>query len=295
MVGAHSGGRYNPPKRYIPERVDKVDWTQVATVLSWLAWAARLCRANGLVWRVREHTSISLLRGYHFNVLHRMRRLAHVMEDWERDVDRAASHALQICTESRKTMGGLLELKDNQLHCCLKVLYRGNSDSADDRVGTWVRSEPLDGRPAEIGPSNAHPVRANSVWSALLGQSDGRFHWEVFRCFACNDLINESDFCCDRANWQKYYCSTLVFPIRFPIDTNGTAYDYIGFLAFDSPRRNAFRGLPNIFEYRSAPAEYDDLLEASCAFHLGGIIADVLGTFLRPAYEMRSESREGSG
>lgn len=256
-------------------------------LLEWGAKAARFVKAERLVWRIKHQAAFTLVRRCHLNVVHRMRRLAHCMQDG--DAEQAAHLALQVCTECRKLLGTFLEIKDNRLHCCIKLLELDRLDGHEDKVSTWVRSEPMDDRPAEQGIGNAHLIRTNSVWSAFYGRSDGKTQWRQMNCFACNDLTAHPEFVCDRQDWAQYYRSTLVFPIRYPIDAQATTYDYIGFLAFDSPDTGSFRGLPDIFEYKDRPADYREKLEESTAFHVGALLADVLGTFLRPAFENRPE------
>lgn len=271
------------------------DLKTISTWLSRFAWFARLVGARKLVWKVKHEAALEIVRRCHLNVLHRMRYLASAVEDWEQGTQVAANLAFQICTECRKTLGGLLELRDNDLHCCIKLLEKANGTNGDeDKVSTWVRSEPFDDRPAEQTLSDAHLIKTNSVWSAFYGRFDGRYHWRQTHCFACNDLTKHEEFQCDRINWQRYYKSTLAFPIRYPIDSQGVEFDYIGFLAFDSPKVGAFRGLPDIFDYRDRPTEYRDSLEASTAFHIGAMFADILGTFLRGAYEQHAEKRSNA-
>ncbi|REJ69358.1 MAG: hypothetical protein DWQ31_04645 [Planctomycetota bacterium] len=227
---------------------------------------------------------VGSLRTMHLAVLHRLRRLAFEVEEPGKNLDASSQLALQICTECRKLISRFYELDDNHLHCCFKVFVPQPDEEgkSGDSVETWVRSEPFDDRPAETGDGFPHYVTDNTVWSALLGEYDGNYNWRVFRCFACNDLTAyPKDFRCDRQNWQRYYRSTVVVPIRYPLDIHGQEYKYWGFLAFDSPRTKAFPDLPDIFAYRDDPHAYSDLLEKSAAFHLIGILADIMGTFLR--------------
>lgn len=216
-----------------------------------------------------------------------MTRLAiHMDEHWADQAEVATRYATDICTEARELLGTFLELEPNDLHCCLKVMIASSGRPEDDRVATWARSEPLDDRPLNGKGDQGHLVSRNTVWSALLGRSDGNHLWRVFNCFCCNDLLKHGDkFRCDRENWSRYYRSTLVFPLRYRVEQTETPYRHIGFLAFDSPKIGAFRRLPNIFDSWDEPSPYRNELELRTAFHLGAICADVLGTFLRRAYE----------
>ena len=151
-------------------------------------------------------------------------------------------------------------------------------------MATWVRSEPLDDRPVETGEENAHEVEKNTVWSSLMGVSDGKMSWRPFPCFACNDLAAAgASFRCDRRDWQNYYRSALVFPLRFPPRKQSIEYVNLGFLAFDSPKCNAFAGIPNIFDFSDNPTGFQNALEKRMAFNLGGAMADILTTCMSQA------------
>lgn len=240
----------------------------LAKLLRWLPWGwGRAVLATGTNLAVTR-----TLKGIHLNVLHRIRRLAVQLK--QGNLDQSATLAQQICTEMNRQMCRLLELEANRLHCCIKLLEK------PDQVSTWVRSEPLDNRPPEIGADNAHEIDKNSVWAALYGRSDGATIWQPFTCFACNDLTTQSQFRCDRHNWQNFYRATLVFPLRYPADQAGNEFLNLGFLAFDSPLPGAFRGIPNIFDFVLDPTGYRDKLEKSAIFHLGSIFADTLATVL---------------
>ncbi len=266
------------------------------TIIKCLSGGAKLLRilkGHGLVQAIRERAMHSTLASLHQDIFHRMRLLATQMSNqWDKEEAIAARLAFEISTHCRSVIGNLLELSPHRLHCCIKMMVD------DNRVATWVRSDPIDGRPVEKGDTNAHEVSKNSVWAALLGRSDGRATWQPFNCFCCNDLFaHPVDFICDRRNWQNYYRSALVFPVRYAKNTEGTELVNLGFIAFDSPTQGVFRGLPDIFNYQSNIAEYQERLQQSAIFHLGAILADSLGTFLGTAYARRSQSSlpQGAG
>lgn len=270
-----------------------MDISTAIKVLSGLAKIARHIGCRRLLFTLRTAASWKVLRNLHINVLHEMRRLAREMGNPNGNRDSAAQIAQNVCGEARKLLGYFLELDSHKLHCCLKVMVPQTGPGDPDKVATWVRSDPLDDRPIELGDDNAYSVAGNSVWSALLGRSDTKTNWQPFNCFSCNDLRKHGDlFVCARQNWQKYYRSALVFPIRYPRDSLGSTYRYIGFLPFDSPDADVFRGLPDIFDFRERRAEYHAALEQSAIFHLGAVLADCLGTFLGPVYEHRQEQKE---
>lgn len=267
----------------------------VKAVFEWVAWGARVARwlgAGGLVRDVKLYAVRSTLKRYHFAVLHRMRDFARrvareggAFTELE-DVGGLAEMAGQICTESRVLLGELLGLPAPFLHCCFKAILRPDPRDGEERVATWVRSEPVDSRPLEIGPDNAHLVSRNSAWACLRGQSDGRTIWPTFDCFSCNDLVAAgADFVCDRHNWQDFYRSTAVFPVRYPVGLHGRDRRVLGFIAFDSPKAGAFRGMPNVFEFKNDPTGHREALERSPIFHVGAVIADTAAAILGTAYQ----------
>lgn len=251
-----------------------------------VAWVLRKLRLGSVVRQVRNVATLWLLYDFHFRLIHRIRALSARLEA-NPSAEAAAALANQICTEARLVLGNFLDLKPNNLHCCLKLMASGGPGNEDEaRVSTWARSEPFDDRPFEQGDANAHLVRTNSVWSALYGRDDGETRWRIFTCFCCNDLAARAAFRCDRKNWQNFYHSTLAFPLRFPNNADGGDGEYqnLGFLAFDSPRKNVFRGLPDIYNHVGDPTGYRTLLEGSPAFHLGAMIADSIAIAIRPLF-----------
>lgn len=265
----------------------------VETVVSSGAWVAkklRDIRLRNLVHALRSRAILGPLEFLHRKVIHEMRDLGINMEKWTHDVKTTTILAGNVCTSCRSLFKYFLELEEDELHCCLKI-YRPGFSEKDDRVETWIRSEPYDGRKND-DDSQPYLVCNNSVWSALLGKYDGKFNWQEPQiCFSCGDLPkHNSEFQNSRLNWQDYYYSTLVFPLNYIYYTNTgkKGYRTIGFLAFDSLNKDAFRGMPDVFDYRNDPTkrvEYRNLLKKKSVFHLGSTIADTLSMFLRPVYD----------
>jgi hypothetical protein len=237
--------------------------------------------------------TIGTLNPLHLQIIHAMRQLSALADTRLPDqAEPATQWAIRVCTECRMLMGHALELKPNELHCCLKAMIPGCANGQPERVATWGRSEPLDGRPVETGDANSHDIGKNTVWSSLMGAFDGRRQWRPFPCFVCNDLVAAGgNFRCDRAGWKDYYKSALVFPIRYPPRVQSPNFINIGFLAFDSAKPNAFIGLPNIFDHMDDPTGFRDILEKKMAFNLGGIMADVLSVCLYPTRDDLSKER----
>lgn len=65
-----------------------------------------------------------------------------------------------------------------------------------------------------------------------------------------------------------------------------------GFLCFDSPKANAFLGMPNIFDFleNDGWVQYHKKLKENAPHHTSAIMADTLSMFLRPYYEMEQQS-----
>lgn len=233
-----------------------------------------------------EHLVKEFIESLHKDVLHSMRDFAiDLVSCGDAHEEQAFLSARALCTASSKTMGKIAGLSPNQIHCCLKGFNK--NDSGIDEVVTWARSEPLDARP--VGIDDAHPVDGNTVWCALLGCNDGRMSWRPYSCFASNDLQSYSEyFKCSRDSWPTYYKSVLVYPLRYFRKTD-RKHTTIGFLAFDSPNKNAFTKIPDIFKYKDTGSdwgEYHDRLNNSATFHIGAAIADTLSIVMRPFYEI---------
>jgi hypothetical protein len=257
----------------------------------------RKIKLQAFVRNIRARASLELFRILHENVIHTSRLLGESMKDWNIREKETTRLAQDVCTSSRKLMANLLELKPEFLHCCIKVLQasEANNIPSKNEVITWIRSEPSDARPLDPKP---HIVEQNTVWSALLGCYDGAYNWKLsFKCFSSNNLSGHDEFNNSRDNWKQFYHSVLVFPIHYLTynESGQPIKNVMGFLAFDSPLKNAFGNAPDIFYYKDSPskrAEYDTLLSNSTAFQIGAVIADTLGVFLSSAYSQNADSKD---
>lgn len=257
-------------------------------LLVWSARAARVLGLRRLVRAVRSRSTWGILNPLHHDVILKMRTFATLLEPWDRHPNPATPYASEFCTAARKVVGDLLELDEGELHCCLKGIVQHQGSFF---VETWARSEPTDTRPDILGELDQHAVDDNTVWSALLGRTDGHTNWKPLRAFACPDLANHADrFSCSRKDWSHYYRSVLVYPLRYNADANRD-YRTVGFLAFDSILPRAFDQLPDAFEFSNPSqwAEYHKRLSEVAVYHLGGLVAEALATVLRPVYEERAE------
>jgi hypothetical protein len=252
-------------------------------VVPWL-WKIVSLRRLRNWWRNRRIAPH--IRRHHLEFVHPMRELGFKMsENWKHDEDPVADLLTAIVTACGQRMCELIGLAEGDLHCCLKVMAPRLVGDNEDRVSTWVRSKPRDARPIDLGPDNARLVSKNTAWCCLLSKDDKSTKWRGFKTFACNNLTAAKNlFACDREDWQKYYQSALVFTIRYPKNLREDEFLVVGFLVFDSPRTDAFSGVPNIFKFRDHPDLYASKMERSAAFHLGGVFADLLGSIIGPAY-----------
>jgi hypothetical protein len=236
----------------------------------------RFVRGQKIISTAKQLAVTDVLRRVHVQAIHRARRLAAACaaEDNTKSETLIAS---ELCNDYQRVMARLLELNPNQLHCCIKLIAPKKDPNDEDQLGTWVRSDPPDGRQVD----NFHAIGKNSAWSAFYGRFDGQTKWESTNCFSCNNLPSHgSAFRSERENWQQYYQSTLVFPVNHAKNDSGTELARLGFLAFDSPRTGSFLGAPDIFDYRERLHEYRDRLLEWPPFHLGAIFADILGSAL---------------
>ena len=254
--------------------------------LQWITWFATLLRKVHLrkaISAVKKHATFDLTAVLHQDAIHRMRQLSAAGVD--RNRESGANAAIEVSTACCKVMGDLLELSPHEVHCCLKVFCPGSSyASKNDCVVTLARSEPFDERGVDEKENNKHLVESsNTVWSALLGKFDGKTSWPTFKCFSCGDLwTHEKIFECSRENWENYYRSTLVFPVRYMTDPTKRERVVSGFLAFDSLKCNAFGSLPDVFSFRENPSDYHGQIAKHTPYHLGAILADTLGVFFKP-------------
>lgn len=264
--------------------------TTTTVITDFLVLAARILKffkAKGIVRAVRTRACKTLFARMHNNVLHKMREFAIYINNLSPET---SSHvgclARDTVTACRDLMSDLLEMPDHELHCCFKVIVKGD-DQNHDRVVTFARSEPQDHHHDDNQTTSEHFVNNNSIWSALMCKDDGKTKWaRPYSCFSCNDLRARSDiFQCSRTNWEEHYRSTLVFPLRYLTDPVNNKFTTIGFLSFYSLRKDAFYSLPDIFDYTHEWDGYHSLLSENAVFQLGACLSDTLSTFLRPTYE----------
>lgn len=249
-----------------------------------------------IVWAVRDRTVLGPLSKLHLKAIHRIRSIALSRANLEA-LSKSHEHLEELATDCRDVMADVIEAWPDSVHCTIKLCDRRKAKNKGQvKVYTIARSRGSDTRPRQFGTEHAHLVGENSAFAALVGCNDRKNVWgpRVFKCFACNDLRDHGNYDCSRTDWDAYWRSTCVFPLRFRAPDGD--HHVFGFLTFDSPKPGAFRGLPNIYDYhnnahskKKGNDEFDRLLEYRSAFHIGGILADTLSTMFLP---MLQEERQ---
>ncbi len=250
-------------------------WEIAKPLVGFVLWGSRLARflkAHGVVGAVKRRAALSYLTLLHQNVVHDMRTFAQCAHA----PDAIGPTAEALCNSCRDLFCDLHELAINQLHCSIKIIDEDGSGNAI--IKTLARATPADSRPNVY---DGHPVVSDSVWCSLLGVDDGNTRWEVFNCFSSNDLAGHSHYVSHRPDYQKYYRSTVVFPIRYLRSTEKHDFVTVGFLAFDSPKVDAFSRMPEILDKGVVWADFHDRLKDQSSFHAGAMVVDCLAYFLR--------------
>jgi LmbE family N-acetylglucosaminyl deacetylase len=270
-------------KRSLPQSKSVIQRAPTGGVGLFLSISRLLRRigAEQFVGKVRRRGALSYLTYFHEDVIHQMRKLALACEHcgasaaWDdAALEVIGPAATGFCSACRRIFCDLAEVEDNQIHCCLKSI-----NAPTQVVETWARSEPIDYRDESL----SHPISQNTVWSALLGRNDGHRTWSLFNCFSSNDLLKyNQQFKNTRTDWQKHYKSALVFPLRYTSPQSVSLFETFGFLALDSKKIGAFKGMPEIFEHIEDKDVYQDKARNCAMFQAGAAIADILSMFLRP-------------
>jgi hypothetical protein len=221
----------------------------------------------------------------HADVLPEVASLGFMTRHWEGEQDLVVEQAVRVCTACRDVLAELLQLEFSMLSCRIKLLTEGPGKGGDSPVSTLASSKPFDDRPGTDSSTEPQACQ-NTAWSAIMGCFDGTTRWRPMPCFCCNDLPRRANlFTCHIPNWQSFYKSLLVFPLRFRIAPD--RFEQVGFLSFDCPTANAFTGFPDSFDFRDGDRWYEhhSLLTLSSTYNLGGIMASLVSDCLRGAYE----------
>lgn len=236
-----------------------------------------------------DQCPLILLKMMHVDVIHAMRDLRLAADRFRAGRSSGGvvhksltAHAHSVCVACNGVMARILELEATQLHCSLKLLLPDG-----DAVETWARST-IESEGRKTSRDGAFLISKNTVWCALMGEDDTMVDWTRWigrmPCFACNDLtLHRSLYQNSRNDWETLYKAVFVFPLRYE-NTDTDSYHTIGFLAFDSLQVNAFRGAPDVYDFRERAdnGRYEHILTTEIsAFHAGAIMADTLSMFLR--------------
>ena len=248
-----------------------------------LAFGSRILRKIGLgkiVLTVREKVILETVMRIHFDSIHFIRRFSindHFLGVLGRG-ENPTEPFEDLAEGTRDMLAKIIAVAPQSLHCTIKTLQGTEETSKENwEVYTLARSTPCN-RPAEFHPVS-HLVGKNSSFAALVGCNEPFNIWLPYAhvCFACNNLTKHNKYSCSRKNWNRYFKSTVVFPLRYRKVTQ-QRHRIVGFLTFDCNSTNVFGNIPDIFEYKDKPEEYNHRLQLSSVYHVGGMVADILAT-----------------
>jgi hypothetical protein len=122
------------------------------------------------------------------------------------NIARIEKETLQAVCATIQTM--LNDLTHADCLVTIKLIFKEGSGSTN--CETYVRSQPICGRD-EGGPRRYEVgTGANTAFDMALHYSEG-----VVSCFFSPDLTREKNYRNQRPNWEEYYRSCLVVPIRY--------------------------------------------------------------------------------
>ena len=248
----------------------------------WIARQLRKSRATRKIVRsIKGRLTLGPMTKVHLAAIHAIRRIS-VNQDSLPDSSLTYEALQSVADGCRDAIAEILEVWNEHIHCTLKLCGGDKADKRNWKVYTVARSDPCN-RPAEFGRGNYHLVGDNSSFAPLAGCNDRKNVWEpnVFSCFSCGNLRKYTRYDSSGKNWESYYNSTIVFPLRYR-KSDAAEFSVIGFLTFDSQLDDAFGDIPCIFECQNNPAEYQEKLSYMSLFHVGGILADVLAMTFHP-------------
>ncbi len=229
---------------------------------------------------------IQVLTSLHYSAVHEIREFA--VKGYLTDRFKDDELAFQLLADKcRDSVAAAIQLDPEMLQCSIKVC-EGTEEIAkpDWDVWTFARSEQL--IPdigllrGESGPGSSQKIRDNSAYAALTGCFDGKIDWgpKAYGCFCCCDWKRHEECYVDsRSEWLELYRAIMVFPLRW-IEEHEKGIAIKGFLSFYSLLPDVFTGVPCIFECKNNREAYFRKLTYSVAYHVGGIIADILATVI---------------
>lgn len=155
-----------------------------------------------MVAKSRRAIIANQLRVLHLDYVHHLRVLEHELENVDDNVPLKTGNSL--CSASARLMRGLYGLRQNEIHCCIKMNCPVPAAPSGHGVITWAKSSPIDSRDAAIiGVDAKHQppekMSDHSAWSAIHGLNDGSNDWQKYSCFGCDDLeAARNKFVCPR-------------------------------------------------------------------------------------------------
>jgi hypothetical protein len=197
----------------------------------------------------------------------------------ERNHVLAVESANDLCEGIARAMAALLNVDTSTINCRIEVVLpvsEGTKDLSEASVGILASSRPLPDRSRTL-PLVQPKIGEDSAWASICGVGDSIVDWPSLECFVSNNLRKHANIYKSHLDdWQSYYKSILVFPIRFQgVDNN---FYLIGILIFESKSENTFTGLPDIYDFdvKGDLTQYLVSLNESAAFHYGMAMAEIL-------------------
>jgi hypothetical protein len=259
---------------------------ETALFVRFFFWLVK--RSQSIPWAQRQWFAIrsailhDSIETCHHEAMHGVRDLSlyvQFLKDEKALLDGSALATQDFCNSASRTMAKFLGSEKSFPHCALKL----HISAPKPKVLTIGRSSLNARRGGEYGFERAHFVRENTVFSSIMGLNDGKQDWhDPVASFCCNNLSkHRALFACTRKDWERYYNSTLAYPVRFRRPGDEEFY-FIGFLTFDFKRADGFPSVPCIFDHYTDVDEYEMRCRDSSVWHLGAFIADACAATLLP-------------
>lgn len=264
--------------------MEDVHWSM--TALKWLysslKWLPAIDRAGARIKnQLVSSSNARILDSVHTQIVHEARVLNTSMifsalnpkSNCRKEFD-------DFCEAVVDTFNALLG-KEQQYTCRMMKRYKDG-----DRYFVKTIGQSKSGfRPASFnGYAKSYiDVSKNSIWASMHPKmNDGRTVWDCQRAFACNDLSKyNTKFQCCLEDWHQAFLSTIAVPIRAPLSPTSTSeMAEFGYLWITSPLKNAFPGLPEIYDFAES-TKYSTALQNCPSFHTLASAADsIAGAFL---------------
>lgn len=231
------------------------------------------------VVRFRSDRQIAeLMDSYHGGVAHKIAQI-----DLEIRMNGAFENveANAVANCARDIMAKITRGDKNDLHCTIKILSNRTRNGEYIKVATTKgRSDGQSHRGNnKYGLDDQHEASKNTSFISTM-EDAGPHGWnKPMCCFVSNDITKYfSPDSNDRYHYSRppspEFRSTMCVPITAR-DSNQNRW-VVGFLTFDSTRKNAFPHCPETFAFRGNPTRYRALLAKIPSFNFASILAHSL-------------------